>query len=70
MTRRNKRIRWRVVAWKMPLIVLPLLPVALLLELATTATWAAYCVADGARDRFNEWWRWLDSCLPNSWQRL
>lgn len=69
-TRNRKRIRWGVVAWKLPLVILPLLPVALLLELATTVTWLAYCVADNARDRFNEWWRGLDGRLPDSWRRL
>jgi hypothetical protein len=65
----RKRLRWSVVAWKLPLILLPLLPVALLLELATVVTWAAYCLADRARDRFNEWWRALDARLPASWER-
>ena len=75
-TSNRKRIRWGVVAWKLPLVILPLLPVALLLELATTVTWLAYCVAelaycvaDKARDRFNEWWRGLDGRLPDSWRR-
>jgi hypothetical protein len=65
----RKRIRWGVVAWKLPLMMLPLLPVALLLELATAATWLAYCLADKARDQFNEWWRDLDGRLPDSWRR-
>jgi hypothetical protein len=30
----RKRIRWAVVAWKLPLIIVPLLPIALFLELA------------------------------------
>jgi hypothetical protein len=64
----KKRIRWGVVAWKLPLVMLPLLPVALLLELATTLTWFAYCLADKARDRFNEWWRAVDAWLPDSWE--
>jgi hypothetical protein len=47
----------------------PLLPVAALLELATTVAWATYCLADRARDNFNEWWRVLDARLPSSWYR-
>ena len=66
---KRKRIRWGVVAWKLPLVMLPLLPVALLLELATTLTWFAYCLADKARARFNEWWRAVDARLPDSWDR-
>jgi hypothetical protein len=50
-------------------VILPLLPVALLLELATTVTWFAYCIADKSRDRFNEWWRRIDARMPSSWQR-
>jgi hypothetical protein len=65
----RKRIRWAVVAWKLPLIIVPLLPIALFLELATSLTWFAYCWADKSRDKFNEWWRWLDSCLPDSFDR-
>lgn len=65
----SKCIRWGVVAWKVPLVMLPLLPVALLLELATAMTWIAYCLADKARDQFNEWWRSVDACLPDSWHR-
>jgi hypothetical protein len=69
MDHRRKRLQWRVVIWKLPLIMAPLLPVAVLLELATATTWAAYCLADGTRDRFNEWWRALDARFPSSWQR-
>ncbi len=65
----SKRIRWSVVAWKLPLVILPLLPVALLLELATAMTWFAYCLADKARHQFNECWRAVDACLPDSWYR-
>jgi hypothetical protein len=65
----RKRIRWGVVAWKLPLVMLPLLPVALLLEMATAVTWFAYCVADKSRDQFNELWRAIDAQLPSSWRR-
>ena len=65
----RRRIRWSVVAWKLPLVMLPLLPVALLLELATAVTWFAYCLAGRARDQFNEWWRDLDGRLPDLWRR-
>ena len=65
----RKRLRWAVIAWKLPLVMLPLLPLALLLEMATTVMWFFYCVADKARDQFEEWWRDLDSRLPDSWER-
>ena len=65
----RKRIRWGVVAWKLPLVILPLLPVALLLEMATALTWLAYCVAEKSRGQFNEWWCGIDAQLPNSWRR-
>jgi hypothetical protein len=64
-----KRIRWGVVAWKLPLVILPLLPIALVLELATALAWFAYCLADKTRDQFNEWWRGVDAWLPDSWHR-
>ena len=65
----RERLRWAVIVWKLPLVMLPLLPLFLLLELATTVTWFCYCVTDKARDRFDELWRDLDSRLPDSWER-
>jgi hypothetical protein len=47
--------------------MLPLLPIALLLNLATALTWFAYCVADKSRDHFNEFWLSLNSRLPDHW---
>lgn len=67
MTNRRKRLKYGVIVWKLPLVMLPLLPIALLLDLATTLTWFAYCVANKSRDRFNEWWLVLDSRLPDHW---
>lgn len=63
----RRRLRYGVIVWKLPLVMLPLLPIALLLELATTLTWFAYCVADKSSDRFKEFWLSLNSRLPDHW---
>ena len=63
------RRRWHVIAWKVPLFLLVLIATGFL-ELLATITWSAYRCVDGARDRFDEWWRGFSAELPSWWKRV
>lgn len=64
----KKRLNWGVIAWQLPLL-LPFVVLELILEALTAATWAAYCLADKARDSWLELWSSMNANLPPMYSR-
>jgi hypothetical protein len=60
---KKRRLHWAVIVWQLPLL-LPFAVLELILEALTAATWAAYCLADKARDSWLELWFLMKANLP------
>jgi hypothetical protein len=60
---KKRRLHWAVIVWQLPLL-LPFAVLELILEALTAATWAAYCLADKARDSWLEIWFSMKANLP------
>lgn len=63
------RRRWGIIICKIPLI-LPLLIVAVVLEVVIKLSDFVYHLADKARYNLNEWWRSVERYLPDSFVRI